>query len=123
MRERIPLTVRCSCGAAGRVRYGAPWHCASCGAGWHTDVGQDQKYRRFRGDLRKIWLLAVGGAIVVGIACIAASLVTGPGVLLSGLLALGIYYVVVLPLYRRLRALYAGLLQWRMSRNEPGDGT
>jgi hypothetical protein len=124
MRERIPLTVRCSCGATGRVRYGAPWLCTSCGTGWRTDAGQDQEYRRFLGALRKIRLLAAGGAVVIGGTCIVLSFIIGTEVLLSGLLALGLYYIVVLPLYRKqLRALYVGLPQWRLSRIEPGEGT
>jgi hypothetical protein len=115
----IALTVRCGCGATGQARYGAPWRCASCGTRWQTAGGQDQDYRDFRTELRKIRLLVAGGLVIVA-ACAVLTAIEGTRVLLSGLIALALYYIVVLPMYRRrLRALYANLPQWRLSRTDP----
>ena len=112
----IALTVRCGCGATGQARYGAPWRCTFCGTQWRTAGGQDQDYRNFRAELRKIRLLVAGG-IVIAAVCAILTAILGTKVLLSGLIALALYYILVLPLYRRrLRALYTNLPQWRLSR-------
>jgi hypothetical protein len=109
------LKVTCACGATGGARHGAPWHCPACGAGWETGAaGED--YARFDAAIRRIKGQAAGGAI--GILAIAGVLavVIGPQVLLSAPVALGLYYIVFLPSYRRrLRALYARLPQWSLT--------
>jgi hypothetical protein len=110
------LKVTCACGATGGARHGATWHCPACGAGWRTDASGREEYARFDSALRRIKWQAAGGAIVILAAAGVLAVVAGPQALLSAPVALGLFYIVFLPSYRRrLRALYARLPQWSLT--------
>jgi hypothetical protein len=108
----LRISVRCRCGAQGRVLVGggSAWNCPDCGLAWHLGAETEARFAAVVAELgairRTALLLPLGTA---GAAAILAAALR-PSWLIMVPIVLGACVFLYRPTYRRrLHAIYAGL--------------
>lgn len=96
-----PITLRCECGAVGRVKYGERWTCQSCGRVYDTSRIPEGEYRARTRIVSRYRLVTLGPLAVLAAIMVPVVVFVDPGLIfLMGLMAFA-YILLFLPFVRR----------------------
>jgi hypothetical protein len=118
--QGVSLKVTCACGESARVPVGTVWRCGRCGQRWDTGRVPADEYRAYALAVRRAKWLAFAGVLVVVPVFGLLALFVDPAFLLTGLVALGVWYWFSLTGHRRrIRELYRNLPRWEIPSTPP----
>ena len=95
------ITVRCGCGQTTFLPYGQKWECPACGVRWNTSQIPAEQYWGIMREMRRYRLVAMGVAVVIGMAGMLLSLLVGGQFLIPAFVLLGFWFVCFMPFWRR----------------------
>ena len=96
------ITLRCDCGAEGRVRYGERWKCAACGRAYDTSQIPSEDYREIASLDRRYRFGVWGVMAVLAVAVLAVALTRQVVPIFAGLAVVMLsWFLYIKPLVHR----------------------
>lgn len=96
-----PITVRCRCETSAHVPYGDLWECPACHTLWDTTQIPAEQYWGIMREMRRLRLVAIGGALVIGAIGAAMAVAVGGQFLIVALMIVGFWLISFMPYWRR----------------------
>lgn len=117
------ITLRCDCGADGRVPFGARWACPECGRSYDTTAIPPGEYERIVSAVRHYRIAGLAMMAVIAAMVLALALSHQPVQIFAGLpLILLVWFMYVRPVFRRrYRRAIADVPTWQLHSEPVGD--
>ena len=96
-----PITIKCDCGAIERVPYGQTWTCRSCGKRWNTTQIPRSEYEAILRQQRMFRYQAMAVAVVIAVTFAALGFGVGRRFFLMLPIALGFWFILYMPQWRK----------------------
>jgi hypothetical protein len=109
------ITLRCDCGQLAYVAYGDTWACPSCGRRWDTKQIPAKEYWGIMREAKRQRLLMMSVALTIALAFAVLALLMGPAAWGLAPIAIGGWFLLLMPRWRRkLRIQARSLPKWEL---------